>query len=177
MTVNTEIKDPILRRYLVHLSQHSEGSIHKISRESDFGKYVTSLVKYSNEPVNQNLEKDVITFRLPKSRSLISAENYHLYIKKEDQRKIEDFLKATFNLDADRYFLQGLRQGFQHKEIFEAFIIEREMTDLMPDNERLKKRIYRQSLNDVHGMVKKLCRSARLRNLEIQTNIRGQLIN
>lgn len=179
MTVNISIKDEILRRYLRHLARESEGNIFRVTRDNDFGKYITSLVKTTNTKINQELDPAItVTIRLPKSNSLASAQNYHLHIPKEDQRKIEDHLRALFNLDVDRYYLEGLRIGdWEQKEIIESFIIDRQMSDLMSDNERIKKRIYRQSLQDLKSLTSKILRGARYRNQEIEVNIERNLVN
>jgi len=176
MTVNLEISNSLFRSYLPKLCQLSEGNIHRISRNNNFGKYVCCLVAYGKKKQEYNIKENTVTFRLPKSDSLSTAQNRFLYFTKESQLKIEDMIKVCFDLDMDRYYLEGKRQGFKDKQIIEAFIVERGLTEELVDNERIKKRIYRQSLKELELLTAKLVSAARYRNRSIEANISEHLV-
>lgn len=178
MKVQVQVKDQLLKAYLPQLTKQSEGNIHIVTRENDFGKYLISLVKtrYSKVPFHESA--DHITFRLPKCDALDAAESKFIYIPIEDQVKVCDRILVEFHTDFDRYYLAGKRMDkFTDKQIIEAFIVERGLSELLSDNERLKKRMYRQSMKDLKSMVKWLVRKARYRNLEISANVQAQLIH
>lgn len=178
MKVQVQVKDQLLKSYLPQLTKQSEGNIHIVTRENDFGKFLISLVKTRYTKVDFEESAHHITFRLPKCNALDAAESKFVYIPVEDQVKICDRILVEFHTDFDRYYLAGKRIGeYTDKQIIEAFIVERGLSEILADNERLSKRKYRQSMKDLDSMIKRLVRKARYRNLEISAKVGEQLIH
>ncbi|GHB44501.1 hypothetical protein GCM10008106_26970 [Mongoliitalea lutea] len=138
---------------------------------------VCSFVRYSDTPVDRETGEDVMTFLLPKTHSLASAPNYHCYIRSEDQIKINDFLKVIFNLDLDRWYIKGMKMGMQQKEVLESFIVSRKLTNLLNDNETLKKRQYREELQLLEERKELLRQRCYYRNQRLEFDPQKYLVN
>lgn len=167
MTVLFTLRKKMLREYLHFLFALEDGSF-SVFRTSDFGKLLCSLVKYSHVPVSQERDENAIYFTLPLSRPTANAKNYYLYFTKEDEAKLTDYLEVLFNIDFDRYYLKGVRSGYQQKDIIQAFIISRKLVGLIGDNERLKKRLYRDEQKTLKNVTDTLLKKAYYRNHAIQ---------
>jgi len=143
------IKKELHKSYLNFLFEKDQNQNYKVTRLTDFGKLLTSLVRYSKTPVTtlKRQPNAIFTsFVLPASRPLANAGNYYLYFTAEDQEKINDYLDAIFNIDFDRYYLNGKRTELQQQEIIQTFILSRKLTQYIGDNETLKKRHYREDI-------------------------------
>ncbi|HLT41737.1 MAG TPA: hypothetical protein VKZ95_03455 [Sphingobacteriaceae bacterium] len=167
MTVLFTLSKPMLREYLHYLFAYEDGSF-SVFRGHDFGKLLCSLVQYSNLPVPQKITEHTIKLTLPISRPTANAPNYYLYYKKEDEAKLADYLEAIFNIDLDRYYLKGIKQGYQQKEVIQTFIISRKLVGLIGDNERLKKRLYRDEQKQLKQATDKLLKKVYYRHHQIE---------
>jgi len=171
MLATLSIKKDLYRDYLNYLFELSHNS-YVVSRHHDFGKLLCSLVKYSSLPVVIEKDAKAISFLLPKSRPLATAGNYYLYYTEEDQQKLNDNLEVLFNIDFDRYYLEGCKQGMMQKDIIQSFVISRNLISLSTDtNETLKKRQYRDRIEILKKLSEQLNQKAFYRNRLIEKAI------
>lgn len=171
MLATLSIKKDLYRDYLNYLFEFS-GNIYIVSRHHDFGKLLCSLVKYSNIPVPAEKDAKGIIVQLPKSRPLATAANYYLYYTEEDQQKINDNIEVLFNIDFDRYYLEGCKQGMMQKDIIQSFVISRKLISMSIDtNETLKKRQYRDRIEILKKLSEQLNQKAYYRNRLIEKAI------
>lgn len=177
MKIILDIKKPLYRDYLNHILEKQQDGAYKVTKDSDFGKIICSFVRYSHTPVQEEVSGDTVTIILPVTKSLGNAPNYHCYFTKEDQNRINDILDVLFNIDLDRYYLKGMKMGLQQKEILESFIVSRKLTNLLSDNETLKKRQYREELNTLRERVEILRQRAHYRNQRIEFEPQKYLVN
>lgn len=175
MIVLLKIKKPIFREYIHYLFALEDGSF-SVFRKHDFGKMLCSLVSYSNMPIKEEVNEETLKFTLPISRATANAQNYHLYYSKEDEAKLNDYLEVIFNIDFDRYYLNGSRMGFMQKDIIHSFIISRKLTGLIGNNEMLKKRQYRSEKKILENRTEQLIKRAYYRNHAISNSIKRDIL-
>ena len=116
------------------MQANKAGSI-EINRKTEIGKYICSRVRYSNLPVNQSSGTLLL---LPK-RTLESKSSFYLYYTVEDQKKINDYLEAMFNIFFREVMLEGREQGIKFTMILEAYITAIKLRDDNKIYGRLKK--------------------------------------
>lgn len=167
MIVSIFIKKQLHLDYLNYIFERDAAGNYVVDRRHDFGKLVVSLVKYSKFPVPDK-RANTVKFMLPASRPLENASKSYVYITKEDQAKLNDFLDALFNIDFDRYYLDGMQLKFQQKDIIQAFIVSRKLVYLIGDNETLKKRAYRDELKKLEKYSNSLYQKAYNRHSRIK---------
>ena len=177
MSVLLTIKKPLYRDYLNHLFDRQPDGSYRISRESDFGKAICCFISYSDLPVQEEKTELTVTIHLPDTRSLSLAKYHYCYISKENAHRLNDLLDVFFNIDLDRYYLKGMKMGMQQKEILESFIVSRKLTNLLSDNETLKKRQYRDELMTLRERVEILRQRAYYRNQKIEFEPEKYLVN
>jgi hypothetical protein len=177
MTIHLSIRKELYRDYFIHLFPTDPSGALQITRDSDLGKLICALVRYSDFPVKDQIPEDAIQIKLPATNSLRIAQDRFLFLSREDQLRINDLIEVFFNIDFDRYYLKGLKIGLQQKEIIESFIVTRKLTRLMSDNETLKKRQYRQELDLLKERVEQLRQRAYYRNQKIEFEPEKYLIN
>ncbi len=175
MDIQLEVKKELYRDYLDYLFEKEDDGSYKVTRESDFGKALCSFVRYSHqkpEPVD-----GALGFSLPDTDSLKNAKNYYCYFNREDVRRLNDLLDVFFHIDFDRFYLNGRKLGIMQKDIIESFIVSRKLTNLLNDNEMLKKRQYREEIQLLKQRCKILTKKAWYRNERIEENIQAHLVN
>ncbi|WP_421977846.1 hypothetical protein [Roseivirga seohaensis] len=176
MIITVEIKKQLLRSYLKYVTTYTEGNTHLITRTTDFGKFVCSLVRDVPKPNRLPDTPETVHFKLPRANSLEVSRNKFAVILKSDQKKIEDFLEATFNLDYNQYYIEGIKLGFKQKEIIEAFIVSRKLSEIYSDNETLKKRQYRDDQKRLEKLKVSLLNKANYRNKAIESQFEPFLV-
>jgi len=168
MTIQLHVRKPLYRDYLRYLFEESSPDCLKVTRENDFGKALCSFVRYSHMPVVKSVEKGLVNLQLPDTHSLSLAKFRHCYYSREDMLRLNDLLEIFFHIDFDRYYLKGVKLDLMQKEIIESFIISRKLSNLMSDNETLKKRKYREELQLLKQRVDILRKKAWYRNHKIE---------
>ncbi|MEO9474153.1 MAG: hypothetical protein ABJG41_01420 [Cyclobacteriaceae bacterium] len=168
MIISLDIKKPLLRSYLAYLFE-KDSEVFTVSASHDFGRLLCSLVRYSLKPIKKADTTHTVKLKLPKVGALTTADNHHIYFSREDTHKLNMFLEATFNIDFDRYYLDGLQMKYQKKEIISTFIITRKLTGLSDPAEAIKKRHYRKELSLLEIVSKNLLDRAYNRHHRIQT--------
>lgn len=171
MLVGLAIKKDLYRDYLQHVFKLVDNVYH-VSRSTDFGRMVCARISYRDKPMAPESTENICTLLLPASDSNRTASSKFLYIKKEDQLKLADEIEAIFNIDFDRYYLQGRKLGMEQKEIIQAFIVSRGLTKLIGNIDMLKKREYREAVNLLAKHNEALLNKARYRNERIENSLR-----
>jgi hypothetical protein len=118
-----------------------------------------------------------VKIAIPNTSDLSTARNRFLFLDREDQTRLNDLLEIYFNIDFDQYYLKGLKMALQQKEIIESFIVSRRLTNLLSDNETLKKRQYRSELEALKCRVKQLQNRAYHRAQKIEFEPQKYLTN
>jgi hypothetical protein len=150
MIADISINKPILLDFFKYLFKEEEGAF-LISSTKDIGKYLISRVSYSDIPVKKI--PGSIRIKLPKTANT-TGQNKYLYYTKEDVEKINFELDATFSIDFDRYYLQGLKLNLKQKEILSSYILSRNLISAEGDIETLKKRKYREEMKNLQKMTR-----------------------
>lgn len=120
------------------MQSNKAGSIF-ISRKSEIGKYICSRVRYSNLPVKQSSGTWLdIPYATSKSKDI-----YYLYFSVEDQKRINDYLEAMFNIFFREVMLEGREKGIKYISVLESYMEGIKLTDDNKIYERLKKFDYR----------------------------------
>lgn len=167
MKISFTVKKKVIRLFLSYLfEQLPDGSL-KVTRDTDAGKLITCFVRYADRPIQEEPTSGTVTLLLPRSKSLDTAPNHFLYFTKEDEHRINDLLEVIYHIDFDRYYIKGMRQRLQQKEVIESYIVSRNLTSLFQDNEALKKRQYRDELRAFEDLVDQLRKKAWYRNQSI----------
>lgn len=174
MLVKVCIHKPILRDYLNYLFTFQNGHF-VVKRETEFGRSLSARIQYSKEPPAKSDAPDQVEFLMPKSRRFRNAGKKYLFVPKDDQESLNDFLEAVFAIDFDRYYLQGRKLEYKQKDIIQAFIVSRRLQAMIGDNETLKKRQYRDALKYLEKRVCALTRKAYYRNEQIERSLRGDI--
>ena len=182
MIANVFIKKEIHKCYLNYLFNKDQNGNFIVTRNNDFGKFLAAVVRYSKTPVSTlKRQPDAVftSFILPASRPLANAEYYYLYYSSEDQEKINDYLDVFFNIDFDRFYLNGRKMEMQQQTIIQDFILSRKLVYLIGDNETLKKRYYRDELKMLKKYTQMLITRAYDRNVRgyQNTNVTNTLID
>lgn len=168
MLIHLLIKKEIYRNYFTSIFPQDDQGHFLINRETDLGKFICAMVRYSDYPVKDPVPEESIWLKLPTADSLRIGENRFLYFDREDIIRINDLIEVCFNIDFDRYYLAGVKAEFQKKEIFESFIVSRNLVNLMSDNEQIKKREYRSQMDLFRERVKQLRNMALYRDSKIK---------
>lgn len=172
MQVVLDIRKNLYRDYLNYLFLQDANGQYHVTRNNDFGKLLCARVQYSELPVRKVVGDKTVMLQLPKSRPLANAKNHFLFYSKEDQEKINDELEVMFNIDFDRFYLQGLKLQMMQKDIIQSFILTRKLINLIGDNETLKKRQYRDELDNLKNLTNSLLKKADYRNSLITTSLK-----
>lgn len=167
MHVKLDIRKALYRDYLHYLFEQDSNGTFLVVRNCDFGKLLCSRVQYSAQYLKHESTLNTVNFQLPKSRLLANAKNHFLYYSKEDSLKIQEYLEVLFNMDLDRYYLSGIKGGYMQKQIIQSFIVSRKLVKLVGDNETLKKRVYRDELENIKKRTEELFWKAYNRNERI----------
>ncbi len=120
------------------MQANKAGSI-EINRKTEIGKYICSRVRYSNLPVKQS---SGIWLDIPYTTSK-SKDIYYLYYSVEDQKKINDYLEAMFNIFFREVMVEGREQGIKYISVLESYMQGIKLSDDNKIYERLKKFDYR----------------------------------
>ena len=160
MDVYVKIRKRIILDFLGYLFEcdNSEGGPRFIvSRRIDAGRYLHALVEYSYKEVDHDAE--CVVFVLPRT-SLSTAMGKFLFLSSENEGRFNDYLEAVFNLDFDRYWVNGLLLGISKQDIVYAYIQSRKLGEDLSIDETLKKRIYRKTARQQQFLHQQLLNKA-----------------
>lgn len=172
MIVLSYIKKEHLREYLHYLFAFEEGAF-SVFRSVDFGKYLCSLVKYSDIPIRHDRPDEYkVAFRMPRTSVYKGMQYRFMYLTAEDHQRLEDHLEAIFFIDFDRFYIQSQLLGQQQKVAIQNFILSRRLTSKIGDVEMLKKRQYRAEQKVMNKLYRNLRRRAYIQAKVIDKTIR-----
>lgn len=171
MSVVCHIQDQMHREYL-HSIFAFENGYFSVFRNTPLGRFICSMVRYSDYPVEQKVnEEKAVYFTLPRTSAMPTLFTRFCYIHPDDQRKINDFIIATFNNDFTQYYFVGINMKIQQKDVITSFILSRKLVSKIGEIEQLKKRAYRAEEKSIEKMVNRLARRVQLQNATISKNI------
>ncbi|WP_185213777.1 hypothetical protein [Sphingobacterium mizutaii] len=172
MNVVCHIQNEIHREYLNSVFALEDGAF-SIFRDTDLGRFICSMVRYSEFPVEQKIDPErAVYFRLPRTSAIPSLFTRWCFIHPEDQRKINDFLISRFDLDFIQYYFVGMNLKLKQKDVITNFILARKLISRVGEIEQLKKRAYRMEEKSLHKMVERLRKRVSVQNLAIQRTIK-----
>ncbi|MDQ1150170.1 hypothetical protein QE382_002154 [Sphingobacterium zeae] len=168
MNVFCHIKKDILRDYLHHLFAY-ENDAFSIFRDTKVGKFICSMVKYSDFPVEQKFDPDKsVSFKLPKTSAMPGLFQRFCYISIDDQQKIEDYITATFENDWIQFYYNGMALKLKQKDVIQTYILSRKLVSKIGDPEQLKKRQYRSEEKQIKQLYERLAKRVRIQNAAIK---------
>lgn len=171
MNVICHIQDQMHREYLHSIFTIEDGAF-KITRDTDLGRFICSMVRPSDYPVEQKVTEDkAVRFILPRTSEMPELFTRFSHIHPSDQRKINDYLIAAFNADFIQYYYVGKGMGLLQKEVITNFILSRKLISRVGEIEQLKKRVYRSEEKDIERMRNRLARRVQLQNAVISKTI------
>ena len=171
MKVVCHIQDQMHREYLHSIFAFENGSF-SVFRNTALGKFICSMVRYSDYPVEQKVnEEKAVYFTMPRTSAMPTLFTHFSYIHPDDQRKINDFIIATFNNDFTQYYYAGIKLKMMQKDVITNFILARKLASRIGEVEQLKKRAYRDDQKNIQKMVNRLARWVQLQNAIIVKTI------
>ncbi|GAA4137875.1 hypothetical protein GCM10022216_14370 [Sphingobacterium kyonggiense] len=171
MNVICHIQNEMHREYLNAILAFEDGAF-SVFRDTDIGRFICSMTKYSDFPIEQNIDPEkAVKFRLPRTSAMPSLFTRWCYIATEDQRRINDFLIAKFDQDFIQYYFVGINLGMKQKDVISNFILARKLISKIGDVEQLKKRTYRLEEKNMKKMVNRLARRVQIQNKIISNSI------
>lgn len=163
MVVQWSVEPGILRDYLAYLfPPDPEAEAYLVSATRDIGRMMIGFVKVSDRPVKppQGAPQNIVRLKLPLLDATQNMRDRWLYYTSADASRLRMILRATFNMDFDAYYLEGLSRGISKKEIVEMFIVSRKLVNVDP-YEALHKRAYRNEQRRQQCIVANLLRKAK----------------
>ena len=171
MNVVCHIQNQMHRDYLHHLFAEENGAF-SVFRDSTLGRFIVSMIKVSDYPVEQKIdESKAVYFRLPRTSAIPSLFQRFCYITPEDQRKINDQLITVFDMDFVQYYYVGKSLGLQQKIVIQNFILARKLTSRIGETEQLKKRAYRREEKEINTLYERLSKRVRVQSAAIKKTI------
>ncbi|WP_433895185.1 hypothetical protein [Sphingobacterium mizutaii] len=171
MNVVCHIQDQMHREFLNSIFAYEDGAF-SIFRDTDLGKFICSMVRHADFPIEQKVDPGkAIYIRLPRTSAIPSLFTRFSYIHPDDQRKINDFLIATFNKEFIQYYFVGKNLGLKQKDVITNFILSKKLISRIGEIEQLKKRTYRAEEKQLQTMVKRLARRVQIQNKLIERTI------
>lgn len=130
----------------------------QVSSISSIGKLMVAYATTASTPQPKPEVGYVIEVKLPSMGNITrSLENHYLFINKSQTQRLNLALRAEFDLDFRGYYRRGLEMDIPKKDIVQAYILSRHLSDLSFDT--LHKRIYRRDIKALGALAKKLTQS------------------
>ncbi len=158
LTINLK---PHLADYCRHeMKQDVDGNI-ILSRKSDLGKVISSMVLTSDLPVSAVKCDNPVSFVVPVTAANQYAVKYHfIYVSKWGEQRIQDYIEAEFNQRMRILFECGYRKNYTQKQIVEAILEGYNIKKTALSYEAVKKSDYRTAkkirkliINDIQSFV------------------------
>lgn len=171
MNVVCHIQDQMHREYLNSIFAYEDGAF-SIFRDTEEGKFICSMIRYSDYPVEQKCDPErAVYFRLPRTSAMPTLFTRFSYIHPDDQRKINDYIIARFNQDFIQYYYVGRNLKMKQKDVIENFILARKLVSKIGEQEQLKKRAYRSEEKSINKIASRLARRVQLQSAFIRKTI------
>ncbi|WP_312139487.1 hypothetical protein [Sphingobacterium sp.] len=171
MNVVCHIQDLMHREYLNSIFAYEDGAF-SIFRDTEEGKFICSMIRYSDYPVEQKCDPErAVYFRLPRTSAMPTLFTRFSYIHPDDQRKINDYIIARFNQDFIQYYYVGRNLKMKQKDVIENFILARKLVSKIGEQEQLKKRAYRSEEKSINKIASRLARRVQLQSAFIRKTI------
>lgn len=138
-TVYIELNE-LLQKYLrKEFDSQSSGTI-VVNRNNLIGKFISCNTRWSKEkPFHR--EKS-IPIEIPDTPYL-HMELYYGYMTREDERRVNDFIQAKFDMAIEQFFTKAYTHKFLQKDIIAAIIDYYDLPNNLSTFDMLKKRDFR----------------------------------
>lgn len=120
-------------------------------RSDIFGGLLEAHVRTAVLPVEAPRGDNVFRLRLPVNDVTRALEDKWVYYSKSDEAALNMALDSVFDMDFTGYYLRGQRCGFKKKDIVEAYIQSRGLSDI-GGFDTLHKRVYRAELDSYNRL-------------------------
>jgi hypothetical protein len=124
-SVKIQFRNELIADFFAGTFGSSHKSTVKISRSNDIGKFVYSLVKYSDFPLppfSKSAEHYIVIDAILPDNVFNTADSHYIYFTKEDQQRINDYVTAYFNQEIRAYLIMGQELKLLQKDIIEIFM-------------------------------------------------------
>lgn len=101
----------------------------------------------------------IVPLTLPDNEATRPLKDKWLWYPPADTAAVSMALRATFDLDFDRYYLNGVEMGFRKKDVVSAFILSRNLFS-SDSFDALHKRAYRRSQKRMDALTRQLLNKA-----------------
>lgn len=171
MEIQLKLKNELLKDYLHYCFSITKNGLLKVSSTHNFGRLLIGMYRRCDTPPERLEGSNVVEFTFSISRATQASSTHFVFYSMEDTEKLNQALKAIFEIDLDSYYLQGLRLGLAKKDIIDSFMRSRNLHTL-DSADMIQKKTYRadiSSLNRRHTYLRKL---AWYRNDKIDESLR-----
>ena len=151
-------RDELIADFFAGVFKSSHRGDVKLSRHHDIGKYICSLIRYSDikpdikQPPQGYKPVNVIIPDYPNS----NAVRYWLYLTKEDNQRINDFVKSIFHQEFKAFLIMGQELRILQKDSIEIFMANYRLD--MKKHSGLVKKDYRWRM-DVMEKIQELAKT------------------
>lgn len=130
--------------FLFHEFKTVKKSHLKLDRDTDIGRFISSMWESSALPVRKKKYENPIELVLPiNNEDHYTLSHSFIYISELKRRMIFDYLKTSFELRRERFFHEGYKMGYRQLDIIEAFMKSYGMKNNSQNFDQLKKMDYR----------------------------------
>lgn len=176
--VKLKVNSPILADYLAWLfPPEAEDGPLRVTATNSLGRLLVAHCHIEEDPGKRERVDAVsgaggvtLTLDLPNDTATKPLLGKWLWYPPADTAALNMALRAVFDIDFDRYYLEGLERGHMKKDIVTAFIVSRGLFS-SDGFDALHKRAYRRSLATLDTRVKQLLRKAYY--IDSTINIKG----
>jgi len=124
-----------------------------IDRNKDIGKYISSRVRYADNPQTlRSVKGEFLVDLILPERGLRTAASHFVHFSLEDIDKINDYLTAEFNQFFRGYMLAGEEMNIEYKDLIESFMMGIGIRNPGTKFDTLKKKDYRHR-DKIHKIV------------------------
>lgn len=125
-TIKVYFRKKLIRDFFVSQFSGSASGVVKVTRSNDIGRYVYSMLKYSDLPVNKPMKGvedwHQVTISLPEAKFLFDQSRF-VYIAVEEIYKLNDYAIAVFNLQFKSFMLMGTDLRMDIKNVIDLFMV------------------------------------------------------
>jgi hypothetical protein len=137
--------EPYLHDFLYHefgCNKKNDGVIITVS--NDAGRFIQSMIEFSNIPKQQEIKEHPIKLYLPVQgwNHFVYQRNF-LYVPVWKQKMIQDYIESSFRLRIREYFEEGYGKGFKQEQILQAFLNSYNIKENATNYDAIKKYDYR----------------------------------
>jgi hypothetical protein len=150
-----QLRKPVFENYLRYIFNADRKGPIQVTRNHDIGRYIISMIRFAEFPQAIEAKNQAIELILPNG-SFDTHENKFIFLSKEDEYKINDYISCTFNLEFKQVMIIGKELGLQQKDIIYAFMVRKKLPPNEKNFDMLKKKDYRNKQKTVKLLFESL---------------------